>query len=339
MPEKSFNPRSDERRPRVDDVRRALTAGYYRVGADRVAGSIVRKLALRRVRVSSMRARVIAGEYEVDADAVAAAIVRKLEERDERAGEESAPNDVGEPRIGLAPSQPTTEELARAQLNRYAIDLKRSYERELRRSKELEEASVSTVRALALVAERDDETGNHIQRVHDVGLLLAREVIPEDAEDPQLAYGLILHDIGKVAVPDAVLRKAEPLDETERVLMEAHPVVGARILEPLPFLDRAREVVLHHHERWDGSGYPDGLEGDAIPFWARVLAVADALDAMVGREEPSAHRLEMALERIVEASGTLFDPRCVSGAVALDRAQLLRALHPAAENTLRTLAA
>jgi ribonuclease P protein subunit RPR2 len=339
MPENSTKPRFDDRRTRVDDVRRALNAGYYRIGADRVAGSIVRKLVVRRVRVSSLRERVIVGDYDVDPDAVADAIVRKLEERDERAREDAPAKDAGEPRIGLAPAQPTTEELARAQLNRYAIDLKRSYERELRRSKELEEASVSTVRALALVAERDDETGNHIQRVHDVGLLLAREVIPDDAEDPQLAYGFILHDIGKVAVPDAVLRKGGPLDETERVLMEAHPVVGARILEPLPFLDRAREVVLHHHERWDGSGYPDGLEGEAIPFWARVIAVADALDAMVGREEPSAERLEMALERIVEASGTLFDPRCVSGAVALDRGQLLRALHPAAENRLRTLAA
>ena len=324
---------------RVEELRRALTAGYYRVGADRIAESMVGKLALRRIRVSDLRSKVIAGGYEVDADAVADAIVRKLDERDERAAKEERTEPERSERISLAPPRPTTEELARAQLNRYAIDLKRSYERELRRTRELEEASVATVRALAMVAERDDETGNHIQRVHDVGLLLAREVIPEEAEERELAYGLILHDIGKVAVPDTVLRKTGALDETEQALMETHPVVGARILQPLPFLARAREVVLHHHERWDGSGYPDGLKGLEIPMWARLFAVADALDAMTGGDVHSKERLEAAIDRIDEASGTLFDPRCVSGLVALDRSKLLRALHPAAENRLRTLAA
>jgi HD-GYP domain-containing protein (c-di-GMP phosphodiesterase class II) len=324
---------------RVEELRRAVSAGYYRIAADRIAESIVGKLALRRIRASDVRRRVIVGDYEVDSDAVAEAIVQKLEERDERADGEERVEPEPSQRVAVAPATPTTEELARAQLNRYAIDLKRSYERELRRSQELEEASAATVRALAMVAERDDETGNHIQRVHDVGLLLAREVLPEEAEDRELAYGLILHDIGKVAVPDAVLRKTGPLDETEQVMMETHPVVGARILQPLPFLARAREVVLHHHERWDGSGYPHALAGPEIPMWARLFAVADALDAMTGGDVNSKERLEAAIDRIVQASGTLFDPRCASGLVALDPGDLLRALHPAAENRLRTLAA
>jgi putative two-component system response regulator len=97
--------------------------------------------------------------------------------------------------------------------------------------------------------------------------------------------------------------------------------------------------VLHHHERWDGSGYPHALAGLEIPMWARLFAVADALDAMTGGDVNSKERLEAAIDRVVEASGTLFDPRCVSGLVALDRGDLLRALHPAAENRLRTLAA
>ena len=341
MAEKHSRP--DTRHTRVEEIRRALNAGYYRVPAERIAEAMIRKLALRRVRASEMRRRVITGGYDVDADAVADAIVSKLVKRDARDADAPAVEERDEEpqdrHVSLAPAQPTTEELARAQLNRYAIDLKRSYERELRRTQELEDASVSTVRALAMVAERDDETGNHIQRVHDVGLLLAREVIPEEADDRELAYGFILHDIGKVAVPDVVLRKSGPLDETEQALMEAHPVIGARILEPLTFLSRAREVVLHHHERWDGSGYPDRLEGDAIPFWARVFAVADAVDAMVGWDESGADRLAAALERIADASGALFDPRCVSGLMALDRGELLKALHPAAENRLRTLAA
>jgi len=337
----------DSREDRIESVRRALTSGYYRVGADRIAEAMIGKLALRRTRVSSLRGEVIAGTYEVDADRVAEAIVRRLQERDAERAEEgdageadsSEPERPPAPRISLAPADPTHEELARAQLNRYAIDLKRSYERELRRTKELEDASVATVRALAMVAERDDATGNHIQRVHDVGLLLAREVIPEDADDPELAYGFILHDIGKVAVPDVVLRKTTPLDETEQKMMETHPVVGARILEPLKFLSRAREVVLHHHENWDGSGYPHGLEGDAIPMWARVFAVANALDKLARRDQYGRPSLDAAIDRIVETSGVLFDPRCVSGLVALDRGELLSALHPAAENQLQTLVA
>jgi ribonuclease P protein subunit RPR2 len=323
---------------RLDSVRAAIAEGVYRIGADRIAESIIRKLAVRRTRVSALRRRVIAGTYEVDAERVAEAIVRRLDERDERDLEREAPAEP-EPTVSLAPPEPTTEELARAQLNRYAIDLKHSFEREMRRTKELEEASVATVRALAMVAERDDETGNHIQRVHDLGLLLAREVIPEEAEDPELAYGFILHDIGKVAVPDVVLRKDGPLDETELELMKAHPVIGARILEPLKFLSRAREVVLHHHERWDGSGYPDRLEREEIPMWARVFAVADALDAMAGGERYREGALEAASDRILEESGTLFDPRCVAGLVALDGSKLRWALHPGPQNRLRTLAA
>ena len=319
---------------------RAVAAGYYRVGADRIADSFIRKLAVRRTRVSALRSKVIAGIYEIDAERVADAVVRRLDDPDAQAPTgQAASQRPAEPRIGLAPSEPSTEELARAQLNRYAIDLKRSYERELRRTTELEEASAAMVRTLAMVAERDDGTGNHIQRVHDLGLLLAREVIPEDADDSELAYGFILHDIGKVAVPDAVLQKTGPLDEAERALMETHPVVGARILEPLPFLRRAREVVMHHHEAWDGSGYPDGLEAEDIPPWARVFAVVNALDAMAGREHYGTAPLEAAIDRIAAESGSLFEPRCVSGLVALDRAALLRALHPATENRLRTLVA
>jgi HD-GYP domain-containing protein (c-di-GMP phosphodiesterase class II) len=321
-------------------VGRAVAAGYYRIAPDRIADSIIRKLAVRRTRVSALRSKVIAGIYEVDAERVAEVVVRRLDAHEAQARNGRAPSrQPAERRIGLAPSEPSTEELARAQLNRYAIDLKRSYERELRRTAELEEASVAMVRTLAMVAERDDGTGNHIQRVHDLGLLLAREVIPEDADDPELAYGFILHDIGKVAVPDAVLQKRGPLDESEQALMETHPVVGARILEPLPFLSRAREVVLHHHEAWDGSGYPDGLEAEDIPSWARVFAVVNALDAMAGRDHYGTAPLEAAIDRIVAESGSLFEPRCVSGLVALDRAALLRALHPAAENRLRTLVA
>jgi HD-GYP domain-containing protein (c-di-GMP phosphodiesterase class II) len=287
-------------------------------------------------RVAALREAVAAGEYEIDAELVAEAIVRRLSGRDQ-ASELPAPA-VPRPRIALASSRPSAEELARAQLNRYAIDLRRSYERELRRTEKLEEASVATVRALAMIVERDDGTGNHLERVHDMGLLLAREIVPEDADDPELGYGFILHDIGKVAVPDAVLRKRGPLDDEEWEILKSHPEIGARILEPLPFLTRARDVVMYHHERWDGTGYPDGLAGEEIPLWARIFAIVDAVDqATSGALYRSGAPLEAACAEISARAGTDFDPQCVASFLALDRRELLTALHPARENRLESL--
>jgi HD-GYP domain-containing protein (c-di-GMP phosphodiesterase class II) len=290
-------------------------------------------------RVDALRRSVEAEAYEVDPRQVADAIVRRMVEARLLVGnvQERAP----EPRLEVAPAQPSPEELARAQLNRYAIDLRRSYERELQRSRELEERSVATVRALATaVAERDDATGNHIQRVTDLGLLLASEVTPEEADDPQLAYGFILHDIGKLAVPDAVLRKPGPLDEDEWVVMKTHPEAGARMLDPLPFLSRARDVVLHHHERWDGRGYPHGLEGEEIPLWARVFAVVDAVDVMTSdRPYRRGRPLQAALEEVRRESGFQFDPRCAAAFLELDVREVTRLLQPAEENRLKVLAA
>jgi HD-GYP domain-containing protein (c-di-GMP phosphodiesterase class II) len=310
-------------------------------------------------RVARLREEVAAGDYEVHPGLVVEAIVRRLTGRE-------VPSDLPAPRlvseavverltgralpselrarqngaeIALAPSRPSTEELARDQLNRYAIDLRRSYERELKRSKDLEESVVATVRALATVAERDDGTGNHIQRVHDLGLILAREVVPEEAEDPELAYGFILHDIGKVAVPDAVLRKTGLLERDESTIMEAHPEIGARILEPLPFLTQAREIVLHHHERWDGSGYPHGLVGEEIPLWARIFSVVDVVDELMSDGAYGRVLLENVLAEISHRAGTDFDPKCVAGFLALDRRELLRSLQPAAQNRIVSLAA
>jgi ribonuclease P protein subunit RPR2 len=291
-------------------------------------------------RVNHLRDAIDAGAYDVSSRQIAEAIVRKLSEGISTTVEAS-PERASEPRLSLATARPSQEEVARAQLNRYAIDLRRSYERELERSRELEERSVAVVRTLAAaVAERDDDTGNHIQRVHDLGLVLAREVIPEDAEDPELAFGFILHDIGKLAVPDAVLRKPGPLDQDEWEIMKTHPKAGARMLEPLSFLSRAREVVLHHHERWDGRGYPHGLAGEEIPIWARVFAIVDAVDAMTSdRPYRPGRPLEEALAEVSKQAGSQFDPRCVEGFLALDPREIAEVLRPARENRLRILAA
>src|SRR5205814_7403982 len=151
--------------------------------------------------------------------------------------------------------------------------------------------------------------GKHAERVAAYGLTLARQMGSRLADDPEIEFGFLLHDIGKVAVPDAILYKPEPLTDAERLLMERHTVIGVQILRGVDFLGEAKAVVRSHHERWDGKGYPDGLERDDIPLAARVFAVADTLDALTtDRPYRPASPLERARDIIASLAGTQFDP-------------------------------
>jgi HD-GYP domain-containing protein (c-di-GMP phosphodiesterase class II) len=200
-----------------------------------------------------------------------------------------------------------------SQLERYAADLRETFKQERARALELQSSYMATVRALANAVEaRDAYTGKHAERVAAYGMEIARATGSRLASDPQTEFGFLLHDVGKVAVPDAILFKPEPLGEEERRLMEQHPVIGWRILRGIDFLGVAKEVVRHHHERWDGLGYPDGLAGDEIPFAARVFAVADTLDALT-TDRPYRAALELGTARgIVErGAATQFDPEVV----------------------------
>jgi PAS domain S-box-containing protein len=229
------------------------------------------------------------------------------------------PNGHG-PSVALIARDISERRLEQAQLEAYAKDVRESFGRELRRARELERSYFHTVRALAAAVEaKDGYTGAHIQRVHAIGLLLARAIAPAEADDPQLAYGFLLHDIGKLSVPDAVLKKPGPLTDSEWTLMRRHPEAGARILDAIPFLDRAVDVVLHHHERWDGRGYPAGLEADGIPLWARIFSVADTVDAITSNRPYRRGRpLEQAVREIVARAGTQFDPDCAHALADLD---------------------
>jgi putative nucleotidyltransferase with HDIG domain len=172
---------------------------------------------------------------------------------------------------------------------------------------------VATVRALTNAVEaRDAYTGKHAERVAAYGLELTTRIEPDLADEPEIEFGFLLHDVGKVAIPDGILHKPEPLSEPERALMRRHPEIGWQILRGIPFLERAGEIVRNHHERWDGSGYPDGLEGGAIPLAARIFAVADTLDAITtDRPYRPAAPLAEARKRIAAAAGSQFDPRVV----------------------------
>jgi ribonuclease P protein subunit RPR2 len=197
------------------------------------------------------------------------------------------------------------------QLEQYAADLREIFKQERTRTQELRRSYKATVLALANAVEaRDAYTGRHAQRVAAYGLRVAHAAGAD--VDQHVEFGFLLHDIGKVAVPDAILFKPGPLTPEERALVDRHPVVGAEIIRHIDFLEQAREIVRHHHERWDGRGYPDGLSGDAIPGSARVFAVADALDALTS-ERPYRPAIKFAAaRRVIRAgAGTQFDPGVV----------------------------
>jgi diguanylate cyclase (GGDEF)-like protein len=236
-------------------------------------------------------------------------------------------------RLRRPPAHPAAHEREHAQLRAYAAEVRSSHARELQRMRELEDSYIATVRTLAAtVAAKDEYTGNHIQRVHDLGMLLASVVCPRDIHDAQLGYGFLLHDIGKLTIPDAVLTKPGKLTAEEWELVRAHPMEGVRILSTVPFLDRALDVVAHHHERWDGGGYPAGLVGEEIPIWARIFATVDALDAMTSnRPYRAALPLEAAIAEIVAGAGTQFDPACADTLVKLDRREIHRRLQGGSE--------
>jgi HD-GYP domain-containing protein (c-di-GMP phosphodiesterase class II) len=200
------------------------------------------------------------------------------------------------------------------QLERYAADLREVFKRERARAQELRASYMATVRALSNAVEaRDAYTGQHADRVSAFGLELARRAGMDVVRRPQLEFGFLLHDVGKVAVPDAILFKTGPLTDEEYGLIAQHPVTGAEILRDVTFLGDGIDVVRHHHERWDGQGYPDRLEGEEIPLSARVFAVADTLDALTtDRPYRPAVSWDVARDIIRDAAGTQFDPAVVA---------------------------
>jgi ribonuclease P protein subunit RPR2 len=206
----------------------------------------------------------------------------------------------------------------------------RSLAVERQRGKAIAASYGVTVEALATAIEaKDHTTGGHIERVRKLGLLLAAEIVPREARDPQMAYGFLLHDIGKLAVPDAILRAPGRLSDEQWTLMRRHPEEGVRMLSSVPFLDKALDVVRCHHERWDGGGYPKGLSGEEIPLWARIFAVVDALDAITAeRPYRAARSYDAARDEIRLHSGTQFDPTVVEALERLDPAIVEPLLEP-----------
>jgi ribonuclease P protein subunit RPR2 len=216
------------------------------------------------------------------------------------------------------------------QLLMYARDLRQLYELERAQRRVVQEAYRQTVSALAgALASKDAGTSVHSHRVQQYAVELASTVEPTLLEDPSVEYGFLLHDVGKIGIPDRILTKPGPLEGDELRTMQLHTVLGEQMLGGVEFLrGEGLAVIRSHHERWDGTGYPDGLHGVEIPLAARVFAVADALDAMTNdRPYSRARPWEDAADAIVAAAGTQFDPDVV-GAFS-DREPVLRRIQSA----------
>jgi response regulator RpfG family c-di-GMP phosphodiesterase len=213
------------------------------------------------------------------------------------------------------PRRPRRAKPADRELVLYARDLRHLLEVERGQRKMLQESYLATVTALATALEsRDVRTGAHSQRVQRYAVELLELVDPGRLEqDPGLPYGFLLHDIGKIAIPDLILQKPGPLTPSERRRMETHTVLGEQMLGGVAVLNgEGLQVVRSHHERWNGRGYPDGLRADDVPLGARVFAVADALDAMTSdRPYRRAMRWTAARDEILTQSGKQFDPAIV----------------------------
>src|SRR6188508_697200 len=240
----------------------------------------------------------------------------------------AGPEDL--PRV-YAQAQAYAEELRRlyverqateAELARKVLELERSHEQLLAYATDLGSLNSllkatyrQTLEALGrAVDRRDGMTGGHCVRVADYSRVLGERMLGSRPQELQvLEYGALLHDIGKIAVPDAILRKAGPLTDEEWTVMRQHPCLGHEILYGIGFLSDALPIVLYHHERFDGKGYPEGLAGERIPIGARIFSAADAFDAMTAdRHYRRALSLDEAMSELRLNSGTQFDPEVIA---------------------------
>ena len=178
---------------------------------------------------------------------------------------------------------------------------------------ELKEANIAAMKALIMSEEaRDTYTSGHSRRVTEYALAIAKKMGLDHGERKHIEYAGYLHDIGKIGISDAILNKAGRLNDEEWQVIKKHPDTALEILNPLKFLPEEKIIIKHHHERYDGAGYPDGLKGEETPLGARIMAVADSFDAM-NSKRPYREALpkDTIISELEKARGTQLDPKIV----------------------------
>jgi putative two-component system response regulator len=281
-------------------------AGRVDVGISRLTNTLERARLLKSMLRDTLAALVKA--YELIGQPQRALIyLREMIDAMRKTQQENALKHVGlhMERLGQRPSD--DEQLA-TRLERHEAALRgKVAEQELFRSR------IEMLERLAVTAElRDDSTGEHSYRVGKLASLLAQEFGCDDDTCYMIELAARLHDIGKIGVPDAILLKPDKLNDAERHIMRTHTTVGAELLSKsnIPHMQMAEEIARHHHEWWDGSGYPGNLSGSAIPLSARITALADVFDALThARPYKIAWPIEAALDEIAELKGSQFDPQ------------------------------
>ena len=200
-----------------------------------------------------------------------------------------------------------------AQESAIAIENARLYEEVVFKGNQLKAANLDSIKALAEALEtKDFETKGHSDRTVAHALNIAKRIGLSEQEQEWIQYAAILHDIGKIGIPEQILKKPGKLTPEEYEVMKQHPVYGAQIVRQIKFLNHVVPLVQADHERWDGKGYPDGLKGEQIPLGARIVALVDAYDAMTSdRVYRKAPGKSFAIEEMERCSGTQFDPHIV----------------------------
>ncbi len=183
-----------------------------------------------------------------------------------------------------------------------------------KRTFQLEEAVREGVVMLALAAEaKDDDTGEHINRIRNLTYDICMGLGMSSKEADEISFFSIMHDVGKIHIPDRILRNQGPLTDEDWAVMKTHSVEGEKILGNKPYYKIARMIARSHHERWDGTGYPDGINGESIPLAARIVTVADVYDALTHeRSYKAAWPIEKAIAEMKSLSGKLFDPKVLN---------------------------
>ena len=183
-----------------------------------------------------------------------------------------------------------------------------------KRTGQLVEAVREGIFMLAMAAEaKDDDTGEHVHRIRELTLELCIGIGLSPKKSELISFFSMIHDIGKIHIPDRILKKKSHLSTEEWIIMQTHPIAGDKILGNKPFYRTAREIARSHHERWDGIGYPDGLSGESIPFHARIVTIVDIFDALThARHSKEGWPVKVALGEMENLSGKVFDPDILS---------------------------